>query len=133
MRLSLRKFSIRSTQHIPIYSAALATLLTGSLLLIDILSNHPCIECIKIIYECTVVSAGFILVFCFSWLIGMCWSQLFGIIYTYLFVLCLWLTRYPSGQYGIFGSYIPHFHALIFAIGIIYCAYVITARMKKRG
>jgi len=131
MRYSFRKVSIKSAQHIPIISAVSACVMTGMLLVLDLLKASGSVDELKIMYECIVVSSGFFLVFCFSWIIGMCWRQLFGIIYTYLFVICLWLTRYPEGQYGAFGKYIHHFHGMVFLIGIIYCIYLFYRTSKK--
>lgn len=120
-----RHLSYRTCQRLPFFSAILATILAGILLVLDFIHGSNTLFHVKVIYEILVVTIGFFLIFAFSWILHFCWSQLFGILYTYIFFICLWLGRYPEGQHGIFGSYLIHIHAFLFIIGLIYTIFVI--------
>lgn len=124
-----RHISYETCQRLPFVSSMIATILSGVLLVLDVIHHSHGLDEVKIIYEIVVVTVGFFLVFCFSWILRFCWYQLIGILYTYVFMVCLWL-----GRYGVFGEYLVHCHVGLFAVGMIYSGAVVSFLiMRKKG
>ena len=123
-----RHISYETCRRLPFISSVVATILSGVLLSLDMIHYSESLEMVKIIYEILVVTVGFFVVFCFSWILHYCWYQLIGIMYTYVFFVCLWLCRYTE---GLFAEYIVEIHAGLFVVGIIYCILLFRQRKDK--
>ena len=129
---NFRHMTYGTCQMMPFISAIMATVLCGILLMLDLIHSTDRLEEAKILYETAVVTVGFCIVFCLSWIMRFCWYQLLGILYTYVFIVCMWLCRYTEGRYGIFGDHIILVHAILFGIGIAYSCSVFTLLWKRR-
>lgn len=128
-----RHMTYETCQLLPFFSAIMAMILCGILLMLDMIHATDSIDNIKIIYEVVVVTVGFFVIFCLSWIMKYCWCQLIGILYTYVFFICLWLCRYTEGRNGIFGDNIMYAHGILFLIGLIYLICVIKVLVRRKS
>lgn len=111
-------------QRLPIYSACLATLMSGVSAIVDIPMAF------KIAYELMVITYGFWIAYKFARTLRLCRLVRFGIYYTYAFFVCIWLKRYPDGEDGFFGRYIDYAYLVMFMIGMCYLAYFVHKKRK---